>query len=82
MEQPLAVTIGTQRCAIVPPSTRVLCGTCTHEAWWLSTGPKSGALRLVVDAREANKRLLRPPSTRLASTAAVVEFECPPDEEL
>eukprot|EP00972_Heterocapsa_arctica_P010942 1603627-Heterocapsa_arctica.AAC.1 len=94
MEQPLAVTTGIQRCAIVPPSTRVLARdlysqgmvafhrSCDVQVVIFSVRKKSGALRLVVDAREANERLRRPPSTRLASTAAVVAFECPPDKEL
>jgi hypothetical protein len=36
---------------------------------------KSGKLRLVIDARSTNQMLRAPPSTSLASTAAVVEFE-------
>ncbi|MBM3946543.1 MAG: hypothetical protein FJ315_03970, partial [SAR202 cluster bacterium] len=35
---------------------------------------KSGRLRMVIDARRTNARMVAPPRTRLASTAAVVEY--------
>ena len=57
-------------------------GSCDHQVCNFFVRKKSGALRLVVDARSTNSRFCDPPSTRLASTAAVVEFECPTDQDL
>ena len=41
---------------------------------------KSGKLRLVIDARHLNSRLVSPPCTLLASTAAMVENASEPGE--
>ena len=43
---------------------------------------KSGKIRLVIDARRTNQRLISPPATKLASTAAVVEFHAQDGSEL
>ena len=43
--------------------------------WVVSLFPKSGKIRIIIDARKTNQLLRPPPSTTLASTAAVAEFE-------
>ena len=49
--------------------------SCRARAGLFCVEKKNGRLRFIVDARVCNQLFKRPPSTHLASTAAVVELE-------
>ena len=55
---------------------------CRARAGLFCVSKKIGKLRLIVDARVCNQLFRKPPSTHLASTAAVVEFEVGPEESI
>ena len=55
---------------------------CRARAALFCVSKKNGKLRLIVDARVCNQLFRKPPSTHLASTAAVVEFEVGPNESI
>ena len=55
---------------------------CSGQVGCFFVKKKNGKLRLIIDARNLNRRLRRPPRTVLSSTAAVVEMEVPGDEDM